>query len=233
MPQWKTTTINPVATTKSAETYERDCYRIQEKTPNAQSGVYNISVEEDGMFRASVFCDMDTTTGGWTVIQRRMDGETDFNRAWADYAAGFGNPQAEYWIGNDNLATLTTARPYTLRIVMLDNQWRVNYAEYRRFVIGGADFKYKLLSLGQFSGTAGDSLTYHVGQPFSTRDSDNDAVPTASCAEQFEGAWWYKYCLESNLNGVFNRGLTWSTLTGHEGSLRGVVMMVRPMDGDK
>lgn len=38
-----------------------------------------------------VFCEMDYMGGGWTVMQRRTDGLTDFKRPWADYADGFGN----------------------------------------------------------------------------------------------------------------------------------------------
>lgn len=34
---------------------------------------------------------MDYMDGGWTVIQRRSDGLTDFKRTWADYADGFGH----------------------------------------------------------------------------------------------------------------------------------------------
>ena len=41
-----------------------------------ESGVYNIN--PDGREPFKVFCAMDTTSGGWTVIQRRTDGSVDF-----------------------------------------------------------------------------------------------------------------------------------------------------------
>jgi hypothetical protein len=39
-----------------------------------------------------VFCDM--RRGGWTIIQRRQDGTTDFYRDWKQYKAGFGGMRA-------------------------------------------------------------------------------------------------------------------------------------------
>lgn len=36
-------------------------------------------------------CDMDYRGGGWTVIQKRMDGIIDFQRLWCDYLDGFGD----------------------------------------------------------------------------------------------------------------------------------------------
>lgn len=53
------------------------------------------SLSHRSVFRAcsvlQVFCEMDYMGGGWTVMQRRTDGLTDFKRAWADYVDGFGH----------------------------------------------------------------------------------------------------------------------------------------------
>ena len=48
----------------------------------------------------------------------------------------------------------------------------------------------------------GDSLSYHNNAPFSTRDKDNDQS-SMNCAYTYDGAWWYKECYLSNLNGKY------------------------------
>lgn len=48
----------------------------------------------------------------------------------------------------------------------------------------------------------GDSLSYHQGRPFSTADRDNDIAVT-NCALSYKGAWWYKNCHRTNLNGKY------------------------------
>ncbi|XP_061386662.1 ficolin-2-like [Musca vetustissima] len=139
------------------------------------------------------------------VIQRRMDGSEDFYRPWADYKQGFGNSSGEFFIGLDKLNELTNSRPYELLIVMEDWENDRRFARYDQFIIGTEAEKYVLKVLGKYSGSAGDGLTYSLGSKFSTRDQDNDEW-SKNCAVEYTGAWWYKQCHYSNLNGSYLRG---------------------------
>lgn len=80
--------------------------------------------------------------------------------------------------------------PQELLILMDDDK----YASYNNFVIGNETERFSLKSIGKFQGTAGDSLRYHLGAKFSTKDQDNDVDATNHCAETFTGAWWHVTC---------------------------------------
>ena len=41
----------------------------------------------------------------------------------------------------------------------------------------------------------------------STKDRDNDRDSSRFCAQSFKGAWWYKHCANSNLNGLYLHGI--------------------------
>nr|XP_032621085.1 ficolin-2-like [Chelonoidis abingdonii] len=153
----------------------------------------------------TVLCDMHTDGGGWIVFQRRVDGSVDFFRDWNSYKRGFGSQLSEFWLGNDNIHLLTSLGPQELRVDLKDFDFNYQFAIYRSFKIAGESQRYKLI-LGEFvNGTAGDSLTDQNGMMFSTHDQDNDVSET-NCAVTYKGAWWYRGCHMSNLNGLYLSG---------------------------
>ena len=88
------------------------------------------------------------------------------------------------------------------------------------------------------TGTAGDSLGWHRGMAFTTKDRDNDRSAEGNCARFYKGAWWYRSCLASNLNGVYYKGdhssytdgINWKTWGGFFYSASRVSMKIRPTD---
>ena len=167
-----------------------------------KSGVYTIN--PDGKQPFKVFCDMDTRNGGWTVIQRRADGSVDFYKNWADYKFGFGSLNNEFWLGNEKIHRLTKRKNMMIRFDLEDFDGNKKYAEYRTFYIDGENDNYRL-HVSSYSGTAGDSLSFHDGMQFSTKDRDNDKR-SDNCATSSHGAWWYKDCYRSNLHGKYLDG---------------------------
>ncbi|PIK44917.1 putative ficolin-2 [Apostichopus japonicus] len=64
-----------------------------------------------------VYCDNADSSGGWTVIQRRIDGSIDFSRDWDSYKSGFGFLSQEFWLGNERLSYLTNQKKYQLSVI--------------------------------------------------------------------------------------------------------------------
>lgn len=141
----------------------------------------------------AVSCDLSIDGGGWTVIQRREDGNENFQRNWADYAKGFGHLNGEFFIGLDRLHALTSSGwPQELYIVLEDFEGVRKYARYEKFRVGNANSSYTLYVEG-YSGDAGDNFSLCNGQKFSTFDVDNDRHKD-NCAALYKGGWWYAAC---------------------------------------
>uniref|UniRef100_A0A182WBG0 Fibrinogen C-terminal domain-containing protein n=1 Tax=Anopheles minimus TaxID=112268 RepID=A0A182WBG0_9DIPT len=176
-----------------------------------------------------------TVDGEWIVFQWRFNGSLLFNRSWNDYRAGFGDTEGEHWLGLENLHKLLAKGPHELLVVMENQDGEIGYAHYDNFSIGTAVERYPIKTIGEYSGTAGDSLSFHIGSKFTTYDQDNDSRKF-NCASMLHGGWWFNSCYASFLNGEYipyqpksykEGGLIWIAFVGPFSSLKSSKMMVR------
>ncbi|XP_055626614.1 ficolin-1-like [Toxorhynchites rutilus septentrionalis] len=182
-----------------------------------------------------VGCDQEYEGGGWTIIQHRFDGSVDFRRPWQEYKSGFGHLRGEFWLGLEKVHRLTYGEPHELHVVLEDFDGKRVTAKYSEFAIGSEHESFAMTKLGEYSGTAGDSLSSHKNGLFTTLDRDNDQNGGANCAQIYSGAWWHISCHASNLNGLYLRGTTdtyatgmcWNAFRGYHYSLKISKMMIR------
>ena len=165
--------------------YYCDCQNLQAKRDCLEHK--QVGVKVNGIYKIhqnilkiiQVYCDQTTNGGGWTVLQRRIDGSVDFFRDWEHYKQGFGNLQNEHWLGNENIFTLTLQGLYPrgneLRIDMMNAKKIKKSVRYANFHINNAVNKYALHVNG-YTGTLTDQLRPHNGIKFSTFDLDNDSI---------------------------------------------------------
>ncbi|XP_031556124.1 uncharacterized protein LOC116292922 [Actinia tenebrosa] len=188
-----------------------------------KSGYYSIKTKEE--LAKTVYCDMETYGGGWTVIQRRLNGSVNFFRDWSSYKNGFGSVHGEHWIGN-NVATMS-GFPFKseLRIELETFDGERGVGGYEYFEIGSPDYTIKV---SDFHGDIGDSLSDLNEMPFSTWDKD---TPALTCSNVTKNGWWNfeagsKCLTPSNLNGRYD-SMTWKSWKGSQ-SLKKSEMKVRP-----
>ncbi|XP_068457088.1 angiopoietin-related protein 5 [Clinocottus analis] len=206
---------------KPVQSHGRDCSDIKDNllsvVPKIPSGIYIVHPENtDSSFE--VFCEMDYMGGGWTVMQRRTDGLTDFKRAWADYVDGFGNLAGEHWLGLKKVFHIINQKDtrFQLHIALVSHDDVTSYAAYDDFDLGNETMFFSL-HLGRYAGSAGDAFRgYDQDQnqdtaPFSASDVDNDGCNPScsidnrtveSCSSQHnQTGWWFNQCGLANLNG--------------------------------
>ncbi|XP_071948679.1 scavenger receptor cysteine-rich domain-containing protein DMBT1-like [Antedon mediterranea] len=229
-----------------------DCQELHHHG-NPLSGVYTIhpaSLTQS----INVYCDMEIDGGGWTVIQRRIDGTENFNRGWQEYRAGFGIPEKEYWLGNEAIHAITKEGRYALRIDFEDFEDNSRaHALYETFEVGSEIEEYRL-TIGDFlGGAAGDSMKgpadvdgllggTNQKQPFSTIDKKNPPTQVDHCVESKHGGWWFNtMCGLSNLNGVYyddseslpSDAMYWKTWKFSKHAIKRVSMKIKIMAPSK
>ncbi|XP_067292100.1 uncharacterized protein fgl2b isoform X2 [Pseudorasbora parva] len=230
----------------------------REKGPAQDCADYITKSRRNGVYRATprlknntfpVFCDMESSGGGWTLIQHRFDGSTSFNRTWDEYKTGFGKLIGEFWLGNDKIHLLTKAKNMSLRIEIEDFDGVREYAHYDHFYVANESQQYRL-SIGDYSGTAGNAMQFskkynHDQKLFTTPDRDNDQYPSGNCGAYYSSGWWFDACMSANLNGKYyhskykgvRNGIFWGTWhnitmeyypTNDRQAFKTVRMMIRP-----
>ncbi|KAM6921889.1 angiopoietin-related protein 4-like [Xenentodon cancila] len=167
------------------------------------SGVYTIQPGNSHPF--NVLCEM-SSDAGWTIIQKRHDGSQNFNQLWESYKKGFGDMNGEFWLGLDNIHSLSRQGQYSLQVDLSDEAGQQRTARYE-FQLEGEEKMFALYLEEESSPDAQEKIltTGAVGRPFSTADRDNDLAADTNCAELLSGGWWFSSCGESNLNGKYPR----------------------------
>uniref|UniRef100_A0A671X1C6 Microfibril associated protein 4 n=1 Tax=Sparus aurata TaxID=8175 RepID=A0A671X1C6_SPAAU len=139
--------------------------------------------------------------------------------------------------GLENLFHLTLRKRYELLVDMEDFEGNQVFARYSSFSVSPESYGYRLHVSGFTDGGAGDSLSPHSGQKFSTFDKDQD-VSDFNCARKYLGAFWYNNCHHTNPNGVYRWGadgtlygvgVEWSHWKGSDYSLKSISMKIRPV----
>ncbi|XP_059139201.1 ficolin-1-A-like [Physella acuta] len=176
-----------------------------------------------------VLCDTRTDGGGWILIMRRIQGGVNFSRPWTDYRNGFGLFDGDFWLGLEEVHTLSNAGQWELRVDM-KFEGKDYYANYNTFKIDSETLFYTL-HVGQFSGNVGDDLEYHDGIRFYTYDR-----PTVNhCARTYTGGWWYRDCHHCYLTGVWRskdwaKGVHWDSLSTSGKNLDAAEMKIRKVN---
>jgi len=230
-----------------------DCSDVYENGYGA-SGVYPIWLQRG--YRFSLFyCDMETISElsnktGWTVIQKRMNGEVDFEKNWDKYVTGFGNITGEHWVGLENIYSITSQLLYRqfdqktekpgprLRIDFEDWDGFRAFTEFDNFIINGPTFKYKINFVGNVFGTtqAHNSPSPIGYNAFSAVGKDSTKQ---KCPKLMRGGWWFDdRCGPANLNGPYAKSKTimdenniywsnWTHVNQRNAALRRVSMKIQ------
>jgi len=137
------------------------------------------------------------------LIQQNVNGSDFFNRSWAEFKVGFGDPSDNYWLGNELLSQLTANNRYKLKFDLQSlstSNWY--FAEYSTFRVLTEAYNYRLQVAGYSGNVLRDAFGYQNGMMFTTYDRDKDRWPSGSCAVQEGGGFWYKWCALCSVNGA-------------------------------
>ncbi|KAM6048659.1 fibrinogen-like protein 1-like protein [Theristicus caerulescens] len=213
---------DPQRTERSS--WPKDCSEVPPGSPN---GIYVI--HPTGLHPIVVYCEVNETDGGWTVIQRnRQSTEITWAESWSTYKYGFGNVHTDYWLGTEYIHQISKQKVYQVRFVIWDAANNASFADYNLFSLEDESHGYRL-RLGTYSGLAGDAMTsnsastVHDNMKFSAKDVDQDTY-SGNCASSYGGGWWYSACYSVRLN--VKGAITWGSLC--DSNCKGSAILIKP-----
>uniref|UniRef100_A0A7M5VBV2 Fibrinogen C-terminal domain-containing protein n=1 Tax=Clytia hemisphaerica TaxID=252671 RepID=A0A7M5VBV2_9CNID len=182
---------------------QRDCLAHRQNGMKID-GYYTVTM--NGYRTTQVYCDQTTSGGGWTVIQRRMDGSVNFFREWKDYRRGFGHLHHEFWQGNDDIHLLTKQAMNNSELMIQMKIQHLNILftnRYSHFNVLDEENRYQLEVAGPSGNLNPKFFTqFQHNQRFSTWDWPHDgADPFVSCASKHQFAGWWINGSSNNCTG--------------------------------
>ncbi|XP_021380135.1 fibrinogen-like protein 1 [Mizuhopecten yessoensis] len=205
----------------------KDCNSVRKAGYN-DSGVYMVWYNSTTPYK--VVCNH-TADNSFTIIQRRMYGDVNFNRGWQDYVYGFGHPQGDFWAGLNSIYYSTLTGQIKMTVYMQDFQGIGGYIKYDYFKLNGPEDQYRLLIANAF-GNVPDDLGYNDKSCFYTYDRPDPN----NCARNMMAGWWYNYCTLAHPNGYhypygpytpstgYYNGIFWKDWLGFGYSLKFISM---------
>lgn len=168
-----------------------NCHDIYKTLKRPTNGIYEIYLNPSSLTPTKVYCEMEM--GGWTRIFNSISLNSSFDKTWSEYKAGFGELEANHWLGLTQMSLLTYQQPMSLRIELSNNVSDRDFMIYDSFLIHSEKENFKI-SLGRFSsGTLPIErfLSYHNEMEFSTWDKDSSY---GKCAQTIRAGWWFNQC---------------------------------------
>lgn len=165
--------------------------------------------------------------------------QTSFNQKWAAYRQGFGDPNDEFWLGNELLHLLTADTKQTLQVDLEAFDGDRLSIRYQVFRVGdeASDFRLELAEPLNEPAVAGQLLKQN-GSAFSTKDHmPNHQLDAQNCPLRYNAGWWFggQSCHQVLLTGEYNEldqplfkeGIQWPAWKSKQ-FLKAVQMKIRP-----
>lgn len=206
----RTKLISPI---KYGTLKKKGCYAPNIMSPSSCEDLYVDRVNCDGVYvilfkdeASRVYCEIEDG-GGSTVFMRRGQFNdyplSSFKQNWHAYQKGFGNIDADFWLGLDKLHQLTRNRNQMLEINLETFDGEQLTLRYNQFFVDDEANNYRLtVAEPTLNANYADLFLQHSGRPFVTSDRNDKH----NCARKFEAGWWFMdvpQCHRVLLNGLF------------------------------